>query len=278
MALRINTNVAALTAQRFLGKQDEQVQHALAALSSGSRIVRPADDAAGLAISENLRGQIAGLRQSGRNAENAISLIQVAEGGLNEQNNILIRLRELGVQAASDTVSDVERGFLNQEFNQLVQEFDRIANTTTFGNKKLLDGSGGAFTFHVGPNAGKENEINYNLDADATGSTMGISGLAITDRDDARDNLRDIDKALEKISAIRANFGAIQSRLTTAASNNAIQVENVSAAKSRLSDTDVAEEAAKLAQGQVLQEAGIAVLAQSSNLPARATKLINNVL
>ncbi len=277
MALRINTNVAALSAMRHLSKQEDQVQHALGALASGSRIVRPGDDAAGLAISENLRGQIAGLKQGGRNAENAISLVQVAEGGLNEQNNILIRLRELGVQAASDTVSDVEREFLNEEFAQLTQEFDRIARSTTFGNKKLLEGSGGDFVFHVGPNAGEDNQISYTLDADATASTMGVDGMDIADKDGANDALESIDSALEKLAGIRANFGAIQSRLSTAASNTAIQVENVSAAKSRLSDADVAEEAAKFAQGQVLQDAGVAVLAQSSVLPARASKLISSV-
>jgi len=278
MALRINTNVPALTAQRFLSKQEDQVQHALGAMASGSRIVRPGDDAAGLAISENLRGQIAGLKQAGRNAENAISLVQVAEGGLNEQNNILIRLRELGVQAASDTVSDVEREFLNQEFVQLTLEFDRIARSTTFGNKKLLEGSGGEFVFHVGPNAGGDNQISYTLDADSTASTMGVDGMEISDKSGANDALESIDEALQTISGIRANFGAIQSRLATASSNTAIQIENVSAAKSRLSDADVAEEASKLAQSQVLQDAGVAVLAQSSVLPMRASKLIGSVL
>ncbi len=142
MGLRIATNTASIAAQRVLGTQQKRAEHAAQALASGSRIVNAADDAAGLAISENFKGQLKGIGQARNNANNAISFVQVSEGGLNEISNILIRLRELGVQASSDTVSDTERGFLNKETQQLVQEADRIAKTTVFGNKKMLDGSG----------------------------------------------------------------------------------------------------------------------------------------
>jgi len=277
MPLRINTNVAAIAAQRHLDKSDARMEHALKALASGNRIVQAGDDAAGLAISENLRAQLGGLRQARQNSENAVSLIQVAEGGLNEQNNILIRMRELGIQAASDNVSDVERGYLNQEFNELKNEFDRIAKTTSFGNKKLLEGSGEKFEFQVGANSGDENVIKYHLDADSTASTIGVSGLAIDDRDGARSSLDDIDSGLQKLAAIRANFGAIQSRLGMTTSNLDIQYENISAAKARIADADVAYETSELTAAEVTQGAGIAALSQANTLPARANQLIHGV-
>ncbi len=275
MGLRINTNVAAINAQRQLGAGQERENHALRAISSGNRIVRPADDAAGLAISENLRGQLGGIRKSRENAGNALSLVQVAEGGLNEQTNILIRLRELSLEASNDTVSDKERGYLDNEYQQLTQEFDRIAKTTTFGNKPLLTGNGGKLTFHVGPFGGSDNRIVYKLDADTTASNVDISGLSITDRDDASDNLATLDKALQKLAAVRANFGAIQSRLQSASSNLDTQYENLAEAKSRISDADIAYETGELAQAQVLREAQVSVLAQANQTPMRAVKLIN---
>jgi flagellin len=275
MGLRINTNVASIVAQRNLGKSQERQEHALSALASGNRIVKAGDDAAGLAIAENLRGQISGIKKARENAFNATSLIQVAEGGLNEQANILIRLRELGIQASSDNVSDVERGFLDNEFQQLSQEFDRIAKTTRFGDKRLLDGNGGQFTFHVGAFAGPENRINYNLDADSTAGTIGVSGLSVKDRDEAEDTLAQIDAGLVKLGAIRANFGAIQSRLQATTSNLDTQHENIAASRSRIMDADIAYETAELTQAQVLQAAGIGVIAQANALPERAQKLIS---
>jgi flagellin len=274
VALRINTNLPSLTAQRFLSKSQDQLEHSLQAIASGSRIVRPDDDAAGLAISETLRGQMAGQLQSRMNAENAMSLIQVAEGGLNEQNNILIRLRELGIQSASDTVSDNERGYLDQEYQQLTEEFDRIAVSTRFGSKKLLSGEGEEFEFQVGEKSGPENVIKYKLDADTRASAMSIDRLSISDQDDARDTLEDIDEALEKLSGTRADFGAIQSRLQSAQSNLDTQYENIAAAKSRMSDVDVAYESAQLVQAQVLQNAGVGVLAQANDLSNRANRLL----
>jgi flagellin len=219
MGLRINTNVAAINAQRQLGIGQERENHALRAISSGNRIVRPGDDAAGLAISENLRGELGGIKKAKENANNALSLIQVAEGGLNEQTNILIRLRELSLQSASDTIDDKERTYLDNEYQQLTKELDRIAKTTNFGSKTLLTGNGGQLTFHVGPYGGENNRIKYNLNADTTANNLDIDGLSITERDDAQDNLERLDKALTKIGGVRANFGAIQSRLQSAASN-----------------------------------------------------------
>ena len=274
MGLRINTNVASIDAQRNLGVQQSRNEHALAALSSGSRIVKASDDAAGLAISENIRGQLGGLKQARNNAFNAISLVQVGEGGLNEISNILIRLRELGVQAASDNISDVERGFLNTESQQLLTEANRIAVTTRFGTKRLLDGSGEQLEFHVGPFGGDENVIRYNLNADATASTLGYDGISIEDKDSARDTLEKVDSALLKIGKMRADFGAVQSRMGSTVSNLDIQYENLSAANSRIRDADVARETAELASSQVLQQAAVSVLAQANTFPGVALKLI----
>lgn len=274
MGLRIQTNMASISAQRTLSAQQKRAEHAAAALSSGSRIVNAADDAAGLSISESLRGQIRGNAQARNNAFNAGSAIQVSEGGLNEINNILIRLRELGIQAASDNVGDTERNFLNEEAKQIISEADRIARTTRFGDKVLLDGSGGNMEFHVGAFAGEENRISYELSTDATSSSIGIDGIDITDKDGARDTLTTVDEALVKIGSMRANFGAIQNRLQATVSNLDIQYENLNAAFSRIRDTDVAHETAELASASVLQQASVAVLAQANQLPGVALRLL----
>ncbi len=249
-------------------------EHAAAALSSGSRIVNAADDAAGLSISESLKGQIRGIGQARNNAFNAGSAIQISEGGLNEINNILIRLRELGIQAASDNIGETERQFLNDEASQLIQESDRIARTTRFGAKSLLDGSGGKMEFHVGAFSGEENKISYDLSADATASAIGIDCIDVSEKDGARETLQTVDDALVKIGSLRANFGAIQNRLLATVSNLDVQYENLSAANSRIRDTDVAREAGELASANILQQAAVSVLAQANQLPGVALKLL----
>lgn len=277
MGLRINTNVASIGAQRVLAKNQMRLEHAQQAMSSGSRIVKAADDAAGLAISENIRGQLGGIKMARSNAFNAQSLIQVSEGGLNEISNILIRLRELGVQAASDTVSDVERSFLNNEAQQLTAESDRIAKSTRFGNKALLDGTGEELEYHVGPFADeKENVIKYKVSADATASTLGIDGVDISDKGGARSTLEAVDAALVKMGQMRADFGAVQSRLQSTTSNLDVQYENLSAAKSRISDADIAYESAESASAQVLQSAAVGVLAQANQNGNAAMRLIQS--
>lgn len=274
MGLRISTNMASLNAQRNLGVNQKRSEHALAALSSGSRIVNAADDAAGLAISESLKGQIKGIAAARSNAYNAGSVIQVSEGGLSEINNALIRLRELGIQAASDNIGDTERGFLNQEAQNLIQEADRIARTTRMGNKVLLDGSGGKMEYHVGAFGGEENVISFDLSADATASALGFSGLSVESKSNARDTLQTVDDALVKLGAMRAGFGAIQQRLNTTVSNLDIQYENISAANSRIRDADIAKETSELASSSILQNAAVSVLAQANQIPQVAMKLI----
>lgn len=274
MGLRIQTNMAAISAQKVLGVQQKRQEHASQALASGTRIVKAGDDAAGLAISQGMNAQVKGMQMARMNSFNAVSAIQVSEGGLNEISNILVRLRELGIQAASDNIGDKEREFLDLEAQNIIQEADRIAKTTTFGNKVLLDGSGGSQTFHVGAFGGEENTITYDLSSDATSSSIGIDGLSVADKGSARDLLQTVDESMQQIGAMRANFGAIQNRLEITTNNLDTQIENLSAAKSRIADTDIAKESSELASSQVLQSAAVSVLAQANQSQGVALKLI----
>lgn len=275
MALRIGTNVAAIAANRNLSRNSEDMENSLERLASGSRIVHPGDDAAGFAISEQLRGQESGLMQARRNADNAIGLIQVAEGGLSEQNNIVVRLREIAVQSASDTVSDDEREFLETEFQTLIKESDRIAESTRFGQKQLLVGTNENFDFYVGTSGDAAADvINYKLEANTKSSSLGLAGLSVVDQDEAQSVLTDLDESLQKLAQARAGFGAIQGRLEIAGNNLDVQKQNVSEARSRIADVDVAEESTKLARAQVLQDVGVAVLAQANQNAYRALKLL----
>jgi flagellin len=274
MGLRIQTNLPSISAQRVLDSQQRRLEHSSQALASGSRIVHAGDDAAGLAISERLRGQIRGIAMARQNAYNATSSVQIAEGGLNEISNIMIRLRELGIQSASDTIGDQERKFIEYESQHLIEESNRIALTTQYGSRKLLDGSSGKQTFHVGPFGSKENTITYNSSTDATTSELGVDGISMSDRDSARDSLKTLDDAMEKLGVMRANFGAIQSRLSSTVSNLDNQYENLSAANSRIRDVDVAHESSEMASASVLQNAAVSVLAQANAFPQVAMKLL----
>ncbi len=274
MGLRIQTNMAAISAQKVLGVQQKRQEHASQALASGTRIVKAGDDAAGLAISQGMNAQVKGMQMARMNSFNAVSAIQVSEGGLNEISNILVRLRELGIQAASDNIGDKEREFLDLEAQNIIQEADRIAKTTTFGNKVLLDGSGGSQTFHVGAFGGEENTITYDLSSDATSGAIGIDGLSVADKGSARDLLETVDEAMQNVGAMRANFGAIQNRLEITTNNLDTQIENLSAAKSRIADTDIARESSELASAQVLQSAAVSVLAQANQSQGVALKLV----
>ena len=277
MGLRIATNIASQDVQKNLKSNSMEQEKEYARLSSGKRITKSADDAAGLAISKKLEANNRGLKMANRNANNAISLIQVAEGGLNESTNILTRLRELSVQAASDTVGEKERGFLDLEYQQLVQELDRTARTTTFNGMPLLRGesANGVMDFHVGAEGGELNRISFDASfSDATIENLGIDSTTITDKNDASDNLIKIDEAIDKVSAYRANFGSIQSRLQSTISNLDIAIVNQDAARSRIEDADIAESAAKIASINIMKAAGTAVLSQANDIPMGAMKLI----
>lgn len=275
MGLRINTNIASQEAQRNLRVNSSEQETEFARLSSGKRITKSSDDAAGLAISKKLEASTRGLKMATRNANNAISLVQVAEGGLNESTNILSRLRELSIQAASDTVGEQERGYLNLEYQQLNQELDRIAVTTNFNGMPLLKGEGKTMEFQVGAFGGEENKISFDAGAtDATAENLGIRGTDITDKNGAAKNLEKIDKAIDQVSGYRANLGSIQSRLGSTISNLEIATVNQDAAKSRIEDTDIAESSSKLASINIMKAAGTSVLAQAKDLPANALRLL----
>ena len=277
MGLRINTNTASLNAQRNLMGTKLGLDKNLERLSSGYRINRAGDDAAGLAISENLRAQIRGLKQASRNAQDGVSLVQVAEGGLNEISSILIRLRELSVQAASDTIGPVERQFLNVEYDQLVSEVDRIADGTEFNGTQLLSGTGSILDFQVGTrNDPNIDRLSFDASkADANSAALGVNLTSVADKASAQNALSAIDQAIVSVSAMRADFGAIQNRLQSTISNIAVSVENMSAANSRIRDVDVAEETAELTRNNILLNAGTSVLAQANQTATTALGLLN---
>lgn len=275
MGLRINTNIASQEVQKNLRASSASQEAEFSKLSSGKRITKSADDAAGLAIAKKLDAETKGLRMASRNANDAISLVQVAEGGLNETSNILVRLRELSVQAASDTIGDAERGYLSMEYEQLVQESDRISKTTTFNGKSLLQGDGEVLEFQVGAYAGQENRLEIDRSSmDASAESLGIGGTNVRDKSDAIDNLERLDSAIGKVSAFRANFGSMQSRLTSTINNLDVAVVNQESARSRIEDVDVADSTAKLASAQVKNAAGVATLSQANQLGNSALRLI----
>lgn len=276
MGMRVTTNTAAINAQRNLVGSQRAIQSSMAQLSSGNRINKSADDAAGLAISENIKAQIRSTRQAGRNANDGISMVQVAEGGLNEINNITVRLRELAIQAASDTVGDVERGFLNKEVDQLKQEADRIARVTTWGSTRLLDGSSPAFDYQVGIYSNPEdNRIVFDPSGNnVTFDALGLAGVDYATKEGAQEALELLDSAQTNINGIRATYGALQNRLTSTVDNLSIFEENLSAANSRIRDTDVAMATSEQMRNSILLQAGTATLAQANSMNQMALKLI----
>lgn len=278
MGLRINTNVAAINGQRNLRGTNISMQKAMEKLSSGYRINRSGDDAAGLAISENLKAQIRGFKMNIRNAEDGISLVQVAEGGLNETTTILGRLRELGIQAASDTIGPRERTFLDVEYQSLLQEIDRIASATEFNQSKLLNGTGQVYDIQIGiRNTPGVDRIQFDgSKADASTDALGLSGINLLDKTDAQESLAVIDEAIQRVSAARADFGALQNRLQSTINNLDVSVENLSAANSRMRDADLAVESAELARNNIMLNAGTSVLAQANQSTGMALKLLGS--
>lgn len=281
MGMRIRTNVESLTAQRFMGQNNEGMSQSLERLSSGYRINKSADDAAGFAISENLRAKTRGLNQAKRNANDGISLVQVAEGSLNEVNNILVRLRELSVQAASDTLGSKEKGFLEKEYVQLVDEIDRISQTTEFNGLTLMsdEAASAELSVQVGYNGESHDTIKLKLSDNNQGisaTSLGIrdSGLSGESREDIAANLGVLDDALTKVASQRASLGASQSRLTSAINNLSINTESLQAANSRIRDVDFAEETAKLTQSRIMSQASLSVLSQANQRPEMALSLL----
>jgi flagellin len=295
MGLRILTNIASLRATRALSETTAKVQSSMERLSSGYRINKSADDAAGLAISEMLRGKIRSSEQAKRNASDGISLIQTAEGSMNEITNILIRLRELAVQSASDTIGNKERSFANKEYVELVREIDRVAATTEFNSIKLLGGRDpdidlNELSLHIGPGDGfvpNTDTLELNLDDIALdaknvlslndGSEIGpadVNELDDFSRVQASEKLATIDTALTMVAGKRAVLGAMQNRLNSAIGNLGVYIENMNTTKSRIKDVDFAEETAKLTQGQILGQSGVSVLSQANAAPELVLSLL----
>lgn len=276
MGMRVTTNIAAINAQRNLTNSQKAINESLSQMASGSRINKSADDAAGLAISENLKASIRSIRQANRNANDGVSLVQVAEGGLNEIGNIIIRLRELGIQASSDTVGDRERGFLNKEVDQLKNELQRIATTTTWGSQKLLDGSAPTYDFQVGIyNNDFEDRISFDAgDNVVTIDALGLADVDFTTKEGAQTALGQLDEAQYRVNSSRSNLGALQNRLFSTVQNLQVTEENYSAANSRIRDTDIASASSELMRNNILLQAGTSTLAQANQNNAIAMKLI----
>lgn len=266
----------ALAAQRSMTSGTREIQKSMTQLASGSRITKSSDDAAGLAISENLKLQLRSFQQANRNANDGISMIQVAEGGLGEISNILTRLRELGIQAASDTVGEKERGMIDNEVQQLKAEAQRIAVTTRFGSKALIDGTGDTFDFQVGINNNEvEDRISYvSSDANATAESLGITDFDFKSKEGAQGALTILDEAQGKVTGFRATLGALQNRLNATVDVTSVMYENISGANARIRDTDVAMASSEMTRNNILLQASTQTLAQANAIPQMALKLI----
>ena len=276
MGFRIGTNVSSLTAQNALKKVTNSEATTSAQLASGSRITKSSDDAAGLAISEKLKANIRSSQQANRNANDGISMIQVAEGGLNESSNILVRLRELAIQSASDTIGDTERDYTDKEYQQLKSELDRVSKTTNFNEVNLLDGTAEKLDFQIGTgNDSFKDRITYDPAEINSGlAALGMDGHSVNSKEGAQNSLESVDQAIQTVSGQRATLGALQNRLISTSSNLEVYVENMSAANSRIRDVDYASATAKQAQNNILKAAGTSVLAQANQSSQGALRLI----
>ncbi|NRA44274.1 MAG: flagellin FliC [Oligoflexales bacterium] len=293
MGMRIRTNVTSLVAQRHLSNNNKTLGESLERLSSGYRINKSRDDAAGLAVSENMRGKIRGLNQAKRNANDAVSMLQVAEGAMNEMGNILIRMRELTVQASSDTLGDRDRSFLNREYVQLANEIDRIASTAEFNENKFFiedgDNPRTEYIIQVGPNntAAESNQDTLSINLEGlkfttedlginTGSEIGPINMTEEgpSRNDIAGKLTTIDSALERVASERATLGSMQSRLDSTINNLSISIENLNTSMSRIRDVDYASETSLLAKQRILSQSNLSVLSQANQLPEMALSLL----
>ena len=284
MPVRIFNNIPSLNAQRILGINNDRLAKSVERIASGIRVNRGADDAAGLAISEALRSDIRALRQAVRNANDGISLINVAEGALNEQSGILIRLRELASQAATGTVGSTERQTIQLEFSALSNELDRIAATTEFNGQGLVDGSLGSTVsstnqvlIQIGINSSSNSRINLNEEVALraiTTSTLGIDVLSVSTAANALTTLDTVNTAISSVTQGRGKVGAVQNRLVRTIANLSISVENLTAAESAIRDADIAEEVALLTRNQILVQAATAMVGQANLIPQSVLQLL----
>jgi flagellin len=265
-----------MAASRSLQSTQSDLAKSYKQLASGQRITNAGDDAAGLSISENLRAQVRSMGQAERNANDGISFAQVAEGGLTEIGNIMVRLRELAIQASSDTVGDKERSYINREAQSLIQEVDRIANVTTYNGTPLLNGQAKSeLEIQVGIRNDTSDRIKFNAkENDVRAGTLGVKSLDYRSISDAQDALDKIDNATSMVFAARASLGAMQNKLHSTINNIGVTKDNLDAARSRIADTDVAQATSELVRGNILQQAGISVLSQANSAPMSALKLL----
>lgn len=277
MGISLRTNVASIQANASLNGTNERLQNSMTRLASGQRINRAGDDAAGLAISEQFRANLKSLEQVKRNANDGVSLIQTAEGALGEVSNILIRIRELGVQAATDTLTDTQRGFLDDELNQLRDEINRIGTTAEFNGLELLSGdfatTGNGLTFQVDLSGDVNQQISVQINT-VSPTALGINGVSLLSVGGARTSLSIIDSAIQAVSTQRALLGSAQNRLSASINNITTQFTNLSAANSRIRDVDVAEETARMSRENILMQSGVSVLAQANQIPQLALSLL----
>jgi flagellin len=274
MGLRVNTNSASINAQRNLSSVTDKLSTSFRRLSTGLRISSAADDAAGLAISERLRSQVRSLDQAKRNANDGISLVQTAEGALNEVSSILVRLRELAIQSSNGSVSGQDKDTLNEEFQSLVGEVNRISRSTEFSGIKLLDGASTSVTFQVGFGTTADIDTISVALSPALSTSLQLDSLDIGSSGVTTTAITNIDSAINTVSGLRGSLGAVQNRLNSTINNLAITVENLSSAESRIRDVDVAYETSQLTRNSILQQASISVLSQANMLPQSALRLI----
>ena len=271
--MRINNNIAAMNSYRNLETVNERVDKTMEKLSSGQRINKAGDDAAGLAISEKMRGQVKGLSMGTKNAQDGISMIQTAEGALNESHSIIQRMRELAVQSSNDTNTDSDRGKIQQEVDQLVKEIDRVASTTQFNTQVLMDGKleKDGVLYHIGAN--KDQNVNLKF-KDMRADALGIQGIKMDKQTDANAAIATIDTALEGISTERGKYGAMQNRLEHTINNLRVSGENIQAAESRIRDADMANEMVSLNKDKIISQSGTAMLAQANTSPQNVLQLL----
>jgi len=276
MALRIMTNDSAINAQRNLEMTTNRLQSSQEKLSSGHRINKAADDAAGLAISDTLNSTIRSLGQAIRNAQDGSSLVQVFEGGTNEISSMLMRIRELAMQSSSDTVGQRERKMIDNEVQELKSEVERVSLSTKYSGHVLLNGTAPILEFQVGTENNEAiDRITFDPgDADLTVGALGLDGLSVTEKESAQESLDTLDEGIQRINEIRAKVGSIQSRLQTTAASSMIFNENLTAAKSRIKDADMAVESTNFAKENIIRSSGVAMLGQANQTPAIALQLL----
>ena len=274
MGIRINTNISSLNTQRHLSRSSTEFQKSMEKLSSGLRINRAGDDAAGLAISEGLKSDIRALDQASRNAADGISLVQTGEGALDEVSNILLRMKELAEQSLNGTLSDTDRGYLNAEFGALKSQIDRISDATEFNGVKLLDGSGNNIAIQVGIGTSASDSVDIDLGTAQDVTELGLAA-AIDSATGATTAMDQIDQAISTVTSARSDFGAVQNRLESSIRNINMTSENLAAANSRIRDVDIAKETSRMTSFQILQQAGVSMLAQANMSTSLAMALMS---